>query len=164
MYAHLGMTFDFSLKLGAAIIQWYFFKKLRSDLPEGLKVGHRKNPAPYFLFKVDRNSVLLNQERREQCYKTTAKCLWLGQRSWPDMKLASGLHCTRAKVSSVHDWDKMLHLLGHIWCTRCIPLIISIDDEGNAHSYVDRSHATHSNGRGHSSSFVTMGKGAMMNS
>ena len=48
VHKHLGMTVDFSLKLGTAISQYDFCKKLRSALPEGLKGRHRKTRAPDF--------------------------------------------------------------------------------------------------------------------
>lgn len=42
-------------------------------------------------------------------------------------------------------------------------MIIGMDDSGNVVIYVDGAHAVHSDGKGHSGLFVTMGTGAMIN-
>ena len=47
--------------------------------------------------------------------------------------------------------------------TRYLPLIISIDSEGNVIIYIDRAHAVHIDTKEYSSLFVIMGKGAMIN-
>ena len=47
--------------------------------------------------------------------------------------------------------------------TRCLPLIIIIDEERNVHVCIDRVHATHVDVKGHSGLFVTMGTSAMIN-
>ena len=54
-------------------------------------------------------------------------------------------------------------MLGYMWKTRFIPLIIEIDENGDVHIYIDSTHAIHSNGKGHSGLYVTMGRGAIIN-
>ena len=50
----------------------------------------------------------------------------------------------------------------YIWKTRFIPLIISITKKG-AIIYIDCAHAIHTDAKGHSGLYATMGKGAMIN-
>ena len=53
-------------------------------------------------------------------------------------------------------------MLGCARRTRCVPLIIVIDEKGDDGTYVDGAHAAHSDSRGHYGMHLTMGKGAMM--
>ena len=100
---HLGMTIDFSAKRGVAITQYNFVKKLWLSLPPDLKGENRNAPAPDSLFKLDRNALLLNHDRKDKCHTTAAKLLWISQRSRPDLKLATGFHCSRVKMPTVYD-------------------------------------------------------------
>ena len=59
--------------------------------------------------------------------------------------------------------SKFRHLTGYLWETRFLPLIISIDDEGEVVTCIDGAHAVRAYGKMHSGMFLTMGKGAMMN-
>ena len=116
-HEHLGMTMDFSLSLGVAFDQFDFAKKLwKSFLPE-LKSACRKTPAPESLFQLGRDSELLMSKQKEQHHHTTAKCLWLGQRTRLDMQLTVGFHCTRVKGPTREDWIKLKQLLGCVWKT-----------------------------------------------
>ena len=63
---------------------------------------------------------------------------------------ATGFHCTRVKKPTEEDWEKLKRLLGYIGKTRFLPLIIGMDDTGNAVTHIDGTHAIHSDGKGHS--------------
>ena len=75
IHEYLGMIIDFTLKTGCSITQYDFAKKMRNDLDEGLKSLCRNNPAADFLFKVNLKAEVLNQKRKEEYHKTTAKCI-----------------------------------------------------------------------------------------
>ena len=53
-------------------------------------------------------------------------------------------------------------MLGYLWYTRYLPLIIFINGEGNLCIYIDRAHTVHQDSKGHSGLFATMGRRAMM--
>ena len=57
------------------------------------------------------------------------------------------------------DFGKLRWLMGYLWYTWYLPLIISIDEEGNVCIYIDGAHAIHQDGKGHSGMFATMGRG-----
>jgi len=128
-----------------------------------LKGPYKCTPALEDLFKFSLNSPELSAQRKDQYHRTTAKILWLSQRTRPDTQLATGFHCTRVKKPTEEDWEKLRQLLGYIWKTRFLPLIIGMDDSGNVVVYVDGARAVYSDGKGHSGLFVTMGIGAMIN-
>ena len=50
----------------------------------------------------------------------------------------------------------------YIWGTRFIPSVISITEQG-AIINIDGAHAIHTDAKGHSGLYATMGKGAMIN-
>ena len=124
IHEFIGMTIDFSLKRGVAFSQYDYVKKFWNELPDDLKGPYRKSPAPDNLFKVDRNAKVVDPKKKEQYHWATAKSLFLSQRSRYDLQLATGFHCTRVKLPTVQDWGKLRHMLGYMWATRYLPLII----------------------------------------
>ena len=79
------------------------------------------------------------------------------------MQLSTGFHCTRVKLPNVQDWGRLRHIIGYMWQTRYLPLIIEIDDKGDMYIYIDRVYAVHDDGRGYSGLHVTMGRGGIIN-
>ena len=63
----------------------------------------------------------------------------------------------------MNDREKLKQSLGCLWKTRFLPLMISIDTEGNVCVYIDGFHGVYSDCEGHSGLFLTMGRVAMMN-
>ena len=54
-------------------------------------------------------------------------------------------------------------MLGNLWFTVCLPLIIIIDEEGNVNNKIDGVHDSPACGKVHSSLFVTVGTNDMIN-
>ena len=79
------------------------------------------------------------------------------------MQLATRFHCTRVKEKKEQDVMKFRYLSGCLWLTRHLPLIISINENGEAYACIDGAHAIHSDGKGHSGMHLAMGRGGMMN-
>ena len=55
-------------------------------------------------------------------------------------------------------------MLGHLWFTKYLPLIIIIGDEGHVYVCIDGVHDVHADGKGYSVMFVTIVTGVMINS
>ena len=163
VHEYLGMTFDLRRKGEVALSQYDYIKKMRNRLPEEMKKGYRSSPAPTDLFKQKENDPVLDHARQQSYHTITAETLWLSQRSRPDIQLATGYHCTCVrKPPTESDWDKLVWEQQYIWKSRFIPLIISITKKG-AIIYIDGAHAIHTDAKGHSGLYATMGKGAMIN-
>ena len=75
-HENLGMTIDFSLKRGVAMMQRDFSKKLWVTLPPDLKGNYRSTPAQDSLFKADKDVPLLNHARKDAHHGNAAKMLW----------------------------------------------------------------------------------------
>ena len=163
VHEYLGMTFDLRTKGQVSLSQYDYIKRMHDRLPDELNVQYRSTPAPADLFKQKEDDPPLDKKRQEQYHTITAETLWLSQRSRPDTQLATGYHCTRVKAPPTEgDWAKLSWEQGYIWKTRYIPHIIAITEEG-AIVYIDGAHAIHTDAKGHSGLYATMGKGAMIN-
>ena len=103
IHEYLGMTVDFSLSRGGTISQHDFAKKLHKELPLDLRETFRKTLALGNVFKVDDEAMILGKDKRESYHSVTQKCVWLSQRSRPDLQLATGCHCTRVAVANTSD-------------------------------------------------------------
>ena len=60
------------------------------------------------------------------------------------------------------DYSKFRHLTGRVWATRFVPLIISTYDKGEVVMRVAGECTAHTDSRGYSGMFLTMGKGVTM--
>ena len=119
------------LKNACATSQYYFVKKLHMSLPNGLRGTNRVTVAPAFLLKVDPKAELVQPKKQVQYNETSMKSLWLSQRSRPGMRLSTVFHCTRVDKATTYDWNELKYLMGCLQHTRCLPLIISIDNNGD---------------------------------
>ena len=163
VHEYLGMTFDLRKKGEVALSQYDYIKKMHNRLPDSMKSRYRSSPAPADLFKQKENDPVLDEPRQQLYHTITAETLWLSQRSRPDTQLATGYHCTCVrKPPTEGDWEKLAWEQQYIWGTRFIPSIISITEQG-AIIYIDGAHAIHTDAKGHSGLYATMGKGAMIN-
>ena len=88
MHECLCATIKFGLRRVVGITRNYFIRKTNDELLKNLKGTCKMTPDPDHLFKVDTNSVELNNTRKEQCHKTIAYSIWLSQRSRPDLQLS----------------------------------------------------------------------------
>ena len=52
-------------------------------------------------------------------------------------------------------------MMGCLWHTRFLPMIMSINDKGEVCVCIEGSHAVHADSKGHSGLFVSMRRGAM---
>ena len=78
------------------------------------------------------------------------------------MQFSTGSYCTCAKNPNVNDRNKLKYELGFLCETRFLPLIISTDDDGDGHVYVDGAHQVYQDGKGHSGLCLTIVNVLMM--
>ena len=80
----------------------------------------------------------------------------LSQRTRADAQLSVGFHCTRVKAPDAKCLAKFRQLSGCLWETRFLPLVASIDREGEVKVCTDGAHASHGDGEGQSGMRLTM--------
>ena len=114
--------------------------------------------APNNLFKVDEDTVKLEQPFAKAFHNITAKAIYVTKRARPDISLAVAFLTTRVQGSNIDDWHKLHHMLEYLRSTRDLPLILGAVGSGVLSWYVDASFAVHPDMRGHTGRVMTMGR------
>lgn len=113
-HEYLEMVLDFLQNNVCMLSQYDFIKKFWLAIPDCWKPGYETTAAPANLFKIDPDSPLLNNAKKDDYHTYSAKVLWCSQRTRPDLQLSIGFHCTRAKSPSEDDWHKLRHFLQYL--------------------------------------------------
>ena len=163
VHEYLGMTVDFSTPGEVRLNLYDMIQRLINSLPDEM-IGEKNTAAPTYLFDTsnDDESPLLNKADKDTYHTINAKALFIS-RVRQDMKLAIGFGCTRVKKPNKYDWLKLGWGMKYLQKSKHLPLILRIDGKGVA-IYLDGAHAVHSDMKGHSGEFVTLGKGAVFSS
>ena len=160
----LGMTLDFTVPGEVKITMIPCVKeivKLFSEYDKSEKTA--ATPAAEHLFKVNDDAESLDQEQMTVYHNFVAKCLFLTKRSRPDISTAVAFLSTRVKASDVDDWKKLTRMIRYLRGSIEMPLILRADSVPVPKWWVDGSHATHPNMRGHSGGCMSLGKGMPIN-
>jgi hypothetical protein len=161
---YLGMTLDFTVprKVKITMIDYVkdmmllFFDHDKSD-------STAKTPAAEHLFRVNNASTSLTQEAATIFHNFVAQCLFLTKRARPDISTAVAFLTTRVKGPDKDDWKKLVRMIRHLRGTTQLPLILRADSVPVPKWWVDGSHATHPNMRGHTGGCMSLGDGMPIN-
>ncbi len=77
-----------------------------------------------------------------------------------DIQTAVAFPTTRVKSPDKDDWGKLKRVLKYLNGTKYLKLRLSVDNLGLLKGFVEASHNTHWDCRGHGGAMFTMGKGA----
>jgi hypothetical protein len=89
-----------------------------------------------------------------------AKALFLCKRARPDIQQAISVLCTRVRDLNQADWEKLMRVMKYLNGTKGENLTLSADDLRVVKWYVDASFAVHPDFESHTSTMMTLGKGA----
>jgi hypothetical protein len=164
VHDYLGMTVDFSTPGSASIDMTKYIDKIISAFPEKI-TGVSSTPAIDQLFQVrpTSESRLLPEDQARAFHHTTAQLLFLS-RVRRDIQTTVAFLTTRVKQPDEDDWGKVKRLLKYLNGTRNLKLTLSAESMSNIHWYVDASHQTHDDCRGHTGALLTFGRGAVISS
>ena len=147
VHEYLGMTIDLSQKGKVIISIIGYILKMFSLLPEKIQQDISKGkttPASENLFTVnEENPVKLSEKDRVLVHSSTAQLLFLGKRARPDVQTPVAFLCTRVKVSDEDDSKKLERVMGYLYGTLYISLILGTDNSGNIYCWKDGAHAVH---------------------
>jgi hypothetical protein len=87
--------------------------------------------------------------------------LFLCKRAWPNIQQAILVLCTRVRDPNQADWEKLMRVMKYLNGTKGENLTLSADDLRVVKWYVDASFAVHPDFKSHTSTMMTLGKGAM---
>ncbi len=161
---YLGMHIDFSDRGAVAFDMIRYIKGAFTAFPKKI-MGVSSTPAADHLFTVcpPHKSKMLPEEQARVYYCMTAQLLFLS-RVCCDIQTTVAYLTTRVKQPNEDDWGKLNHVLKYFNFTRLLHLTLFAESLTNNHWYVDASHQTHDNCKGHTGSLLTFGKGATTSS
>ena len=119
------------------------------------------NPAKSKLFTVTTDSMPLSEPKADTYHSVTATVLWLCKRSRPDLETAVSFLCTRVQAPTLEDWGKLRRLLKFLKRTKDDIRVMGADNMLKLETWVDASHATHANMRGHTGGTMSFGWGVV---
>ena len=153
------MTIDFSSPGSVAFDMIPYINKIFSDFPEKI-TGVTSTPAADHLFQVRpvNKTKLLPEEQARGFHHTTAQLLFLS-RVCRDIQTTVAFLTTRVKHPDEDDWGKLKQVLKYLQTTRSLCLTLFADSLTDIRWYVDASHLTHDDSKGHTGSLFTFGKG-----
>ena len=97
----------------------------------------------------------------DKFHSIVAKLLWIIQRGRPDNGTAISFLCTRVHTPDVEDWKKLKRLLCYLNQTIDDIRIIGANNLHEMQTYIDSSHGTHMDMRGHTGGVITFGTGVL---
>ena len=112
------------------------------------------------IFKKD-NSKRLDKTTSEIFHTFVAKGLFLSKRACLDIHPTIAGMCTRVRDPNEGDWNGLIRLLRYLKSTMKMVLTLSSDKSNIIKWHSDASFAVHPDFKSHSSSTMSMGKGAV---
>jgi hypothetical protein len=163
-YDYLGMNIDFSQRGLVKFDMIPYIDKIIEAFPEKI-TGHTSSPAADHLFTVrpPSEAKLLPEEQAAVLHHTTAQLLFLS-RVHRDIQTTVAFLTTRVKSPDEDDWGKLKRVLKYLCTTQRLPLSLFAESLSTIKWYVDASHQTHDDCKGHTGSLLTFGKGATTSS
>ena len=161
---YLGMNLDFSESGTVKIEMTPYITKIVETFPEKI-TGVQSTPAADHLFSVrpDNESRPLPEEQARAFHHTTAQLLFLS-RVRRDIQTTIAFLTTRVKRPDEDDWGKLKRVLKYLSSTRHLTLSLFANSLTNIVWYVDASHQTHDDCKGHTGAILTLGRGAITSS
>ena len=158
VHSYVGITFDFTAKGRVKLTMDGY---VRDTLRLYEVQGKAATPAGENLYKIDTNSLALDADRVTEFHSRVAKILYLAKRVRPDLLTATIFLATRVQSPTEDDWSKLNRLLKYLNATPGLGLVIEPDTVLNVSAYVDAAYGVHADGKSHTGSIITLGKGAV---
>ena len=164
LHEYLGMNINFSQPGSVSFNMIPYITKVLHDFPEKI-LGVASSPAADYLFKIRAQSEaqLLPEQQAVAFHHTVAQLLFLS-RVRRDIQTTVAFLTTRVKTPDEDDWGKLKHVLKYLNGTRRLKLTLSAESLSILQWYVDASHQTHEDCRGHTGALLTLGSGAAISS
>ena len=158
--SYLGMNFDFGvpgkvkISMSGYVDEILDYVKIRPN-------EKASTPATSKLFEIDDNSPLLNEMDKNGFHSMVAKLLYMAKRVRPDMLLAVSFLTTRVSGPNEQDLTKLTRLLFYLNDTKDLGLVLEVTNGIKVLAYIDASHGSHPNFKGHTGGIISLGHGAV---
>jgi hypothetical protein len=155
---YLGMDLDYSTPGFVKV-------SMRAMVEEAIEMyeisGSAKTPATNNLFRVSPDSPKLTDVEREKFHSMVQRLLYISKRARPDVLTAVSFLTTRVSSPTQEDNNKLVRVLRYLNGTKELALTLSGSDGMVILAFIDSSFTVHPDGKGHSGSVITIGRGAV---
>ena len=158
--SYLGMNFDFGvpgkvkISMSGYVDEILDYVKIRPN-------EKASTPATSKLFEIDDNSHPLNETDKNGFHSMVAKLLYMAKRVRPDMLLAVSFLTTRVSSPTEQDLTKLTRLLFYLNDTKDFGLVLEVTNGLKVLAYIDASHGSHPNFKGHTGGLISLGHGVV---
>jgi hypothetical protein len=161
IHKYLGMNLDYTIRGQVKITMLNYVDEIVTafDKAEPKVGGTKTSAAPDSLFKVDENCEKLKQDNAVEFHNLVANTLYSTKRANPDTCTAIAFLTRKVRSPGKDNWNKLVHLMIYIRCTRTMPLIMSANGSVILRWWVDASFVVHPNVREHSGGGLSLGRG-----
>jgi hypothetical protein len=123
--------------------------------------GNEKRATPCLenLFKVDSNSIPMEEKEKDKFHSTVAKCLYISQHGRPDINLTVSFLASRVHNPTMQDGEKLKHLLWYLNGSRDESINIGCTNPKIIDVSIDSSYAPHPDAKSHTGMTITLGTG-----
>ena len=158
---YLGVIMEFKDQK-VEVSMFEYLDKLIKEFPE-LITGSAASPAADYLFQVrdETEAKYLTEEQAVAFHHVVAQLLFLTTRARRDIGVAVSFLTSRVKRPDEDDWGKLKRVLRYLNGTRRLKLILEVGSLGITKWFVDASHNTHWDCKGHGGAALFLGKGAV---
>jgi hypothetical protein len=165
IHDYLGMTLDFTLPGQVRITMIPYIEEILELFYEhDNSQSTAKPPAADHLFKVNKETESLTEDRATVSHNFVPKCLFLTKRTRPDIATAVAFLTTRVKGPDQGDiWKKRIRMIRYLRGSVNIPLILCSDSVPIPKWWVDGSHATYPDMCGQTGGCMSLRKGMPIN-
>eukprot|EP01036_Dinobryon_divergens_P034556 gene34556-44667_t len=159
--SYLGMNFDFGvpgkvkISMSGYVDEILDYVKIRPTEKASTPATSKK------LFEIDDNSHPLNEMDKNGFHSMVAKLLYMAKRVRPDMLLAVSFLTTRVSSPTEQDLTKLTRLLFYLNDTKDLGLTLEVTNGIKVLAYIDASHGSHPNFKGHTGGIISLGHGAV---
>jgi hypothetical protein len=160
IHDYLGMVLDYSTPGEVKVGMISYVKEMVQQFEKHDNSGRvATTPAAEHLFQVDDDATPLSEEKATIFHHFVAKSLFATRRARPDVSTAVAFLTTRVKGPDEDDWKKLVRMMRYLRGSMELLVTLSAESTSVLKWWVDGSHATHPNFRGHSGGCLSMGKG-----
>ena len=156
----LGMLLDYGVKGEVKVDMQEYIGKMCTDFEGYLSTTMKKVKtlvAPH-LFHVREGIKKLDKKRAKIFHNMIARGLFVTKRAKGDIHTAISCLTTRVREPNMDDWKKLQRLMQYLNNTKSFVSTLRADSMSMLKWFIDGSHGTHPDCKGHTGAALTLGK------
>ena len=140
-----------------------YLQKVENEFPEPI-IGKSESPSGEHLFQVregtDPQKQYLEETRAVQFHRVVDHLLFVSNHSRRYIQMTVSFLTSRVRKPDENDWGKLVHYMKYLKGTKYMKLTLKVDTMYVIKCWVDASHLTHMDFRGHTGAMMSLGKGS----